>query len=466
MPAFSQHRQFERARALAVSSLIGFGRRTVSGLITTCGQQFKDWSSVYRLFGCDRIDREALFKGVLRGTLMALEPNMPFVASMDDTQLKKSGKMIAGTSWRRDPLGPKFTNNLMWAQRFLQISASIPEMPGQPSRARAVPIDFLHCPSPRKPRKAAPESEWSAYRHESKRTRISNQGANQLWTLRRNLDDEPGGCKRQLIMTVDGSYTNATVLKHLPPRTTIIGRIRKDAKLNAIPKLETSPRRGRKRFYGDLLSTPDELLRNTSLKWQRVKAWAAGRVHNFRVKTLERVRWRKAGGQRDIRLVIVSPLGYRRSKQSRMLYRRPAYLICTDPELPLEQLLQYYIWRWEIEVNFRDEKSLLGLGQAQVRSQFAVETVPALIVAAYACLLLAARKTLGKGAGLPLPKWRRPRREGRLATQQAINLLRADLWGQALGVRNKSDFVYRTNMIVKSNQLRNSLASAVLFATG
>jgi len=31
-------------------------------------------------------------------------------------------------------------------------------------------------------------------------------------------------------------------------------------------------------------------------------------------------------------------------------------------------LIQYYFDRWQIEVNHRDEKSLLGVGQAQVWS--------------------------------------------------------------------------------------------------
>ncbi|MCH8541897.1 MAG: hypothetical protein LAT58_14175, partial [Opitutales bacterium] len=56
-------------------------------------------------------------------------------------------------------------------------------------------------------------------------------------------------------------------------------------------------------------------------------------------------------------------------KGSGRRYTQPAYLICTDPELPIEELLQQYIWRWDIEVNHRDEKTILGVGQAQVRKE-------------------------------------------------------------------------------------------------
>ena len=46
-----------------------------------------------------------------------------------------------------------------------------------------------------------------------------------------------------------------------------------------------------------------------------------------------------------------------------------------------------------VDLNFRDEKTVLGVGDAQVRTQAAVETVPCFVVAAYAFLLLAARKS-------------------------------------------------------------------------
>ena len=93
-----------------------------------------------------------------------------------------------------------------------------------------------------------------------------------------------------------------------------------------------------------------------------------------------------------MQLVVVAPLGYRLRKNSKLLYRKPAYLICTDSQLAIEALLQAYLWRWDIEVNFRDEKTLLGVGQAQVRHPVSAQSVPALAVAAYALLLLAARQ--------------------------------------------------------------------------
>jgi len=76
---------------------------------------------------------------------------------------------------------------------------------------------------------------------------------------------------------------------------------------------------------------------------------------------------------------------------------------------PADQLLQAYLWRWDIETNFRDEKTILGTGQAQVRNPASTRIVPQMMVAAYSLLLLAGIKLRGV-KGIPelqdIPKCR------------------------------------------------------------
>jgi hypothetical protein len=52
-PAFAQDRTFERAKRMALSTLVCLGRHTITGLITTAGGQFADWSADFRLFETD-----------------------------------------------------------------------------------------------------------------------------------------------------------------------------------------------------------------------------------------------------------------------------------------------------------------------------------------------------------------------------------------------------------------------------
>jgi hypothetical protein len=150
-------------------------------------------------------------------------------------------------------------------------------------------------------------------------------------------------------------------------------------------------------------------------------------MHAFDVKTLSAVRW-KGTGNRDIRLVVVRPLAYRPRKGAKLLYHDPPYLICTDTALPLETLLQAYLWRWEVELNFRDEKTVLGVGKAQVRKQPSVESVPSLAVASYAYLLLAGTAAGTGQNALPRQKWRPLKKGQRYSTQDMISLFRTQLW--------------------------------------
>lgn len=261
---------------------------------------------------------------------------------------------------------------------------------------------------------------------------------------------------------MDGSYTNRTVLTNLAERTVLIGRIRKDANLFALPP-EEGVRRGRRRYYGQSLPTPDEIRRDPAVPWKTVTAYAAGTLHSFRIKTMEPVRW-KAGGNTTLKLMVIAPLGYRLTQGSRLNYRNPAYLICTDPTISDQMMLQSFVWRWEIEVNFRDEKTLIGLGDAQVRTPQAVETMTALLVIAYALLLLAVHRIHGTHCPLPMPKWRAHRSGSRVSTAQSISLLRADLWGTALGIK-KRDFVDDRGRTTKSIKITDPLSSAVIFAS-
>lgn len=454
-PAFAQERTFMRAKTLAMSALVGLGRRTVTGMLCASAQQFGDWSAAYRLFERQRFDGGALFAPVRRAVVEQLAPQEPLVAVMDDTLLRKRGRKVHGTGWRRDPLGPPFCNNFIWGQRFLQISAALPDVSGS-GQARGIPIDLVHAPSPARPSKKASADKWAEYRSRQQTMKVSAVGVARLAELRTRMDIDPLGGDRRIIVSVDGGFTNRTVFRTPPPKTTLIGRIRKDAKL--FSAVVPTPKRGRPRWFGEGLPTPEQIRQDDSVPWSAVKAFCAGGIHSFEIKTAP-VRWVGTGAQ-DARLVVIRPLAYRPRKGSRLLYREPVYLICTDPLLPVDKLLQAYLWRWKIELNFRNEKTLLGMGEAQVRTPAAVETVPSLIAAAYAFLMLAGNR---QPSSLPLPKWRTARKEQRESTAQMIGMFRSQLWGKAMGV-NLTHFAKPENSTATPVLFEKSLPSAVCYA--
>lgn len=396
--------------------------------------------------------------------MAALGEDQEIVAHVDDTRCRRWGKKVSGVSWQRDPLGPHFRTQFVWANRFLQISLSLPEGP-LPCAARAIPVDFLHCPTARKPRRKDPPEVWEQWKKLRKQQRLPRIAAQRLAQLRAELNADPVGKNKVLVVSFDGGFTNATVVKSPPPNTLLIGRIRKDAKLHGLPDPAPAKAKGRRRIYGEVLPTPEAIRKDDSVPWTTVPGWAAGNQHDFKIKTIPLVRWRGAGAQ-NLRLLIIAPLQYRLSKNSNVLYREPAFLICTDPNLPLEKVIQYYLWRWGIEVNFRDEKTTLGLGEAQVWTDKSVALVPAFIAATYAYLQLAAQAAYGHQGRCPLPnpKWQRHRPRERITTTQMVKLFRAELWGRILGVANFSDFATETLDDLKSEKCQTHLKSAVIYA--
>ncbi len=179
LPAFNQERTWIRARRLALSSLICLGRHAITQMMTTAGRQFNDWAADYRLFEKERFYPDEIFSVARQEVEKRIGTDLPFVVSMDESMIKKRGRKVYGAGWRRDPMEPPFHTNFIWGQRFLQISALLSDGDA-PCGARAIPIDFTHCPKPQKPSHKASEKTWSEYRMALKASNISLRGLEDL----------------------------------------------------------------------------------------------------------------------------------------------------------------------------------------------------------------------------------------------------------------------------------------------
>jgi len=434
----------------------------VTGLLTTCGAQFRDWTSSYRLFSHDRLPVETIFSVVRRAVLAELPPQAPVCAVLDDSLLRRSGLRTPGVAWRRDPLGPRFQTNFVRAQRFLQTSLALAAADGS---YRVLPVAFRHAPTPPKPSKKATALEQKQYRAQVLAARLTQRAREQIRDLRADLDADPSAASRRLLVAFDGGYTNQTVLRHLPPNTTAIGRLRQDARLLFRPDPSQRKGRGRRLCYGPPAPTPEQV-RTDDSPWQTFSFTHHGASHQLRFKRRTGLMWRAAGAHQVLQLIVIAPLAYRLRQGSKLLYRRPAFLVCTDENLDPQLVIETYFHRGDIEVNFREGKTLLGVGQAQVRCPRSVESAPALTVAAYALLLLATQHAFAhsRDALLPRPKWMHASLSTRISTQQAIHQLRAEVWGRGLGLDNFSPFVSTSPAAKKPEKSSFPLASALFYA--
>lgn len=400
--AFPQQRTFRRAVRQGLGSLVCLGRRCLSRIIWANGDEQKSWSAEYFLHSRCVWEPQRLFEPILQRAL-AYCPGRYVGVAVDETRLRKSGRSIEQAFYQRDPLSPPFHCNLMLGLRFLQASILIPLYRRAVVGSRALPIRFEEVSAVKRPRRRAPESEWQNYRAALKQHRLSQRFVGIARQVRAAFDTL-GGAGKIVVLAADGSFCNRTVLTQPVARVEMIVRARKNAQLCfAAPA-------GSRRFYDPNKFTPEQVRQDPRRCWQRAKVFYGGQRRPIRYKEVRAVLWQGGARRRFLRLLVLAPTPYRKRNSGRLYYRQPAYLLTTVLRGHTQQLLQIYFDRWQIEVNHREEKDTLGLGQAQLWNPTSVPKQPVLVVAAYSALLLASLQAFGAERGqayAPLPRWRR-----------------------------------------------------------
>jgi hypothetical protein len=419
-PVFPQQRTFQRGVRQGLGSLVCLGRRCLSRIIWTNGGQNRSWSAEYFLHSRCHWEPQQLFRPVLKRALAYCPQRLVGVA-LDDTRLRKTGRSIRQAFYQRDPLSPPFHVNLVLGLRFLQASLLVPLHRTTPVGTRALPIRFEEVSRVKRPGKRATEEMKKQYRQAVKQRNLSRSFVQMGKQLRQELD-QAGGRGKILVLAGDGSFCNRTCFGEIPERSVLLVRARKDAKL-----CFRAPDDSR-RFYGIDKFTPEQVRKDDSRGWKTTKIFYGGKRRKVRYKEVADVYWQRGAGQRPVRLIVIAPTPYRKSQSKKLYYRDPAYLLTSDRGSSLKQLLQIYFDRWQIEVNHREEKDTLGVGQAQLWNVTSVPKQPVLAVASYSALLLASLQAFGAERGKPyaeLPKWRRKAR--RPSCLDLLTLLRKEM---------------------------------------
>jgi DDE superfamily endonuclease len=417
---FTQRRLLLRAQHQALGALLVLGRATLSRILWTNGREQCSWAADYFLHSRAKWDPQRLFAPLIKEALRYCRGRLIGVA-VDDTRLRKTGRTIPQAAYHRDPLSPPFHTNLILGLRFLQASLLLPLHKLGALSARAIPIRFEEVSTVKKPGKRADAAAREQYRKDRKRFSLSQRFVASMAAIRAALD-YAGAQLKILVIAGDGSFCNRTVLRGLPQRTELISRTRKDAKLCLAAVGE-----GR-RIYSAHKFTPEQVRQDQRVPWRTTKVFYGGKRRTVRYKEVSGVLWQSGARTRPLRLFVIAPTPYRKRKIGRWYYRQPAYLLCTELTSSVRPLLQIYFDRWQIEVNHREEKDTLGVGQAQLRNPAAVPRQPVLVVAAYSALLLAALKVFGVLRGpafAALPIWRRNAK--RPSCLDLITLLRKEV---------------------------------------
>ena len=391
-PSFPQPRTFRRATRQALGALVCVGRRCLSRIIWTQGRQQRSWSSEYFLHSRCRWEPQTLFAGVWRRALPYCPGRLVGVA-VDDTRLRKTGRAIPQARYHRDPLSPPFHVNLMYGLRFLQASLLLPLHRRGNASCRALPVRFEEAAPLKKPSRKASAEAWQEYKRMSKLHNLSAAFGPERGPL------APGaGCRRRNCQAAGAGSRWQLLQPHLLPRSPRAHRVDRPRPQGCAPLFSRCPSLPGA-FTHLSTFTPEQVRQDEAHPWKQTKLFYGGKRRPIRYKEVSQVYWRRGAGQIPLRLFVVAPTPYRKRKSSKLYYRQPAYLLSTDLRHSAPQLLQIYFDRWQIEVNHRDEKDTLGVGQAQLWNIDAVPKQPALVVAAYSALLLAALQAFGTERG-------------------------------------------------------------------
>ncbi len=422
-PMFSQKRTACRAKRLLLSNLLCIGRHWITRLLCATNRDQRDWSGDYRVFSRSPWSVCDIFKPAIRRCLALLDGKDDFICiAGDETKIKRAGRKVKRSRWMRDPLSPPFRPNFIKGMGYIQFAVILPLHRIAKVTARSIPVFFMPVESLEKPKKKASAEEKAAYNKAKKKNTMCDQAVEHMKNLRKAFDRE-GACSRIILFTLDGGFCNRKVFKTQLERCRVLARCRKDAKLCFAANDPTHPRKK----YADEKFTPESVRKDDSIPYRSGQFFIGGKYREIRYKEVHNVLWQRVGGLRKLRLIVLAPIPYRLSPNSQANYRQPAYLLTDANDQNILKLIQAYVDRWEIEVNHRDEKQQMGVGDPQVWNDASVDRLPAFIVASYAFLLLASLETYGAKRTdeyLRPPKWQH--RRTRPSCQDLLALLRKE----------------------------------------
>jgi hypothetical protein len=351
-------RVWERAIVLLVGAIVTPGQRTVGSALRVMGLQDEPrFQNYHRVLNRAGWASRRLGQILLRLLVAAfVGPEDPVIIGIDETIERRRGAKIAAKGIYRDPVrsSKEFfvkVSGLRWIS--MQLLAPIPWA----GRIWGLPFFTVLAPSER-------------YHQErgSRHKKITDWGRQMIAQLRQWLPD------RQLVVVADGSYAVLALLaycRRLARPVAMITRLRLDAALYDPAPPRASGTRGRPRLKGQRQPTLAERLVGSDTAWQTLSVrWYSGVERTIEVATGTAVWYHPGEPLVPLRWVLI------RDPQGRF---DPQALLCTDLDLGVQQIVEWFVLRWQVEVTFHEARAHLGVETQRQWSDLAIlRTTPAL----------------------------------------------------------------------------------------
>jgi hypothetical protein len=327
-PAFLQRRTHRLWTALLAGWVLTVARRTLTGMLPLAeATDGRAHDAYHRLLRAGAWSLTEVFRVLATRLIATLPADAPIPLVADDTLAHHGGPQVAGAGWYRDPVRSTGTTTVHAHGLSLVILAVrvLPPWGGPPV---ALPIHM----------------------------RVHPKGGDTTYVelLAAMLADVRAWCPgRQISLVVDGAYASAAATAEAT--LTVTSRMRRDAKLYALPTPNPPGKRGPKPKKGARLPTPAQIAADPATAWTSAPVRRGARTLTRLVHTRP-VIWHAVCPNRPVLLVLVrDPAG----KEADDVFFTTAVARAADA------VVSEYGDRWPIEVTIRDSKQLLGLEEPQ-----------------------------------------------------------------------------------------------------
>lgn len=403
-PLFS-HCLWTHVQVLVVGAILTPGQRTVTAILRIMGlgqeRHFQTYHRVLNraVWSCWEVSHILL--QVLVNTFAAVGP---IVIGMDDTIERRWGAKIKARGIYRDPVRSSHSHMVKASGlRWLSLMLLVP-IPWA-KRVWALPFLTVLAPSER-------YYQGSVRAHK----KLTDWARQALLQVRRWL------ATRQLVVVADSGFAVIALLaclQRLPNPMCLITRLRLDAGLYEPAPLRKPQQRGRTRLKGKRLPTLEHVLQNRKTKWRRVSIldWYGEGTRLIEIVSDTAV-WYHAGQPPvPIRWVLI------RDPKGKF---KPQALVCTDPTVKPEQIVKWFVLRWQLEVTFREVRAHLGVETQRQWSDLAIaRTTPALLGLFSLVTLLAHQRARRNQLPIRQTAWYTKRRP---TFSDALAVVRRSLW--------------------------------------
>lgn len=405
-PIFSK-RIWQHLQILVLGAILAPGKRTVTAVLRIMGlsqeKHFQNYHRVLNRAVWSSLEVSRVLLGLLIATFALVGD---IVLGIDDTIERRRGSKIKAKGIYRDPVRSSHSHFVKASGlRWLSLMLLVPIPWAQ--RVWALPFLTVLAPSKR------------YYQTCVRGHKVLTDWARQmLLQVRRWLP------KRRLVVVADAGFAAISLLwrlRQLSNPICMVVRFRLDAALYEPAAPRRPHQKGRTPLKGKRLPTLAQVLKDPKTGWNRVTIWhwygARKRVVEITSGTAA---WYHPG-------MPVLPIRWVLIRDPKGKFKPQAWL-CTDLTIQPEQILKWFVMRWQVEVTFQEVRTHLGVETQRQWNDWAIlRTTPALLGLFSLVTLLAQHLT--KQGQLPVRQaaWYIKR----LPTfSDALGVVRQHLWRQ------------------------------------